>query len=363
MDNESLAKRNQALAEALHQPTRKHRLRNRLLEIVAKAPLPPQNADSNRLLIIRPDHLGDMLLTTPAIAAIKAQRPELGIHVLCGPWCADLLANYPDIDQALTLPFPGFGRDSAGGNPYVLALRSARKLRGIGYDSAIIMRPDHWWGALLAWLAGIPQRIGYDLPGPAPFLTLARKLERRHAVEQNMRLVETLVDEPLTAEAQLDFPLLAADRETIDARLSAWGIPAAAPVICVHPGSGASSKLWLAEKWASVADALAEDDAAAIIFTGTPGEKAINQRDCRPDAFTIADPRRRNQHRAAGRAVSPFAAGARAGQWRAAPGGRRAYADSRPLRPSRSARIRALGRYQSSCHSDRRHRLPPLPHP
>ncbi|MCY3864311.1 MAG: hypothetical protein OXG68_02625 [Chloroflexi bacterium] len=44
-----------------------------------------------------------------------------------------------------------------------------RKLRQVGYDSAIIMRPDHWWGALLAYLSGIRQRVGYSEPGSRPF--------------------------------------------------------------------------------------------------------------------------------------------------------------------------------------------------
>lgn len=275
MDREQLARRNIALVEALHQPTPKHRARDRFLQLAAKAPVARQSAISNRVLIIRPDHLGDMLLTTPAIQAIKARRPELELHVLCGPWCADLLANYDEVDQALTLPFPGFRRDSAGGNAYLLALGSARKLRAIGYDSAIVMRPDHWWGAMLAWLAGIPQRVGYDLPGVAPFLTLARKLEHQHAAAQNLRLVEALMDEPLSAEIRLDFPLQAEDRKRIDARLAEWGIGEGAPIICIHPGSGAPSKLWLAEKWAAVADAAAEEFEAAIIFTGTAGEAAI----------------------------------------------------------------------------------------
>ncbi len=227
-----------------------------------------------------------MLLTTPAIRAIKAARPKLGIHVLCGPWCADLLAHYDEIDQALTLPFPGFQRAPAtSGNPYALLLRSARKLRKTGYDSAIVMRPDDWQGALLAFLAGIPQRIGYDRAGVAPFLTLARPLVHQHAVEQNLRLAEAFVALPRRPAVHLDFPLRSEDRETIDARLAEWGIAAEAPIICIHPGSGAPSKLWLAEKWAVVADALAEDYGAAIVFTGTPGEKdIINEIDAKMSA-------------------------------------------------------------------------------
>ena len=62
-----------------------------------------------------------------------------------------------EVDLVLTLPFPWLSVEArlAEANPYALALQSAPMLRGVGYDSAIIMRPDHWWGALLAKLAGI----------------------------------------------------------------------------------------------------------------------------------------------------------------------------------------------------------------
>ncbi len=239
------------------------------------APVPLQSEESNRLLIIRPDHLGDVLLTTPAIRAIKAQRPQLSIHVLCGHWSADALAHFEEIDQVLTLPFPGFQRGGAAGNPYLLALRSARKLRQVGYDSAIIMRPDHWWGALLAYLAGIRGRIGYSEPGVAPFLTVARTLRHEHVVEQNWRLAEAFVDMPLPGEIHLKFPLQSADGKQINSILADRRIHDGKPIICIHPGSGASSKLWFAEKWAAVADTIAREYDAAIIFSGIAEDRAM----------------------------------------------------------------------------------------
>ena len=275
LDRESLARRNRRMALARHQPTAKHYVRNGVLSLIAKAPIPLQSGANKRILIVRPDHLGDLLLTTPAIRLIKRQRPELGIHVLCGEWCADLLADFKEVDQVLTLPFPGFRRGAAGATPYALALQSARKLRRIGYDSAIIMRPDHWWGALLAKLAGIRQRIGYDQPGVAPFLTVARRLAHQHVVEQNLRLAEAFTGNAARGAIQLDLPLRTEDGEIIDAQLAALGIAAGAPIICIHPGSGAASKVWRAEMWAAVADALARDYEARVVFTGTANERAL----------------------------------------------------------------------------------------
>lgn len=275
MDRERLARRNQRMAAARHKPSPKHHLRNLLLRLLARAPVSPRAVDTNRLLIIRPDHLGDMLLTTPAIKAIRMERPALRIHVLCNDSSAELLANFDEIDRVLTLPFPGFGRGAAGANAYQLALRSARKLRRLGYDCAIIMRPDHWWGALLAKLAGIRERIGYDLPGVGPFLTAAQPFAHQHVIEQNLRLAEAFTGIARRHAPRLDLPIRAQDSESIEALLAEFGIIPGRSFICIHPGSGAVSKVWRAEKWAMVADRLAQELGAEIIFSGTAGEQAI----------------------------------------------------------------------------------------
>ena len=276
LDRETLVARNQRMADAFRRPSAKHRLRDHLLSAIAKVPVIGQQPDSQRLLIIRPDHLGDVLLCTPAIQALKRMRPETSIHVLCGELSAEVLANYREIDRVLTLPFPGFERSNTSSpGAWRLAWRTARMLRAIGYDCAIVMRPDHWWGALVVYLAGIGQRVGYDISNVAPFLTTARKFEHCHAVEQNMKLVETWMGETMSGDIQLQFPLQATDREYVEQTLSDWNIPDDKDVICIHPGSGAASKIWSVDNFAQVADLLASKFDAAIVFTGTASESDL----------------------------------------------------------------------------------------
>ena len=265
------------MAAAFHQPALKHRIRDGLLSVISKAPIFLQNTNVRRLLIIRPDHLGDVLLSTPAIQAIKRKRPDISIHVLCGQRSADLLSNYDEIDLVLTLQFPGFQRHTVSRtrNPWLLAMRSAQMLRQIGYSSAIIMRRDHWWGAMLAFFAGIRERIGYDLPNVAPFLTTVLKYQYQHAVEQNLRLAEPWIGDIKSEQIKLVYPLEPDDKAYIDKYLAEWGIHPNQPVICIHPGAGAAIKLWPAEKWAKVADMVSTQFSAAIIFTGSSSEAAL----------------------------------------------------------------------------------------
>ena len=147
------------------------------------------------ILLIRPDHLGDMLFLTPALHALRCALPSARITILAGPWSSEVIRDNPDLDAVETCAFPGFERRPKGSAlaPYRLLQETARRLRAGAYDTAVVLRFDHWWGAWLAAAAGIPRRIGYDLPETRPFLTQALPyLTGRHEVVQNATLLAAL---------------------------------------------------------------------------------------------------------------------------------------------------------------------------
>ncbi len=278
MDRDALVLRNRSMAAAFHATPIKHHIRRTLLSTVALAPqLPARRPDRQRILLIRPDHLGDVLLTTPAIKALRAALPHAEIHALVGPWSAHVLANYPEIDAVLTLPFPGFSREPKENwrSPYEIAINTARHLRRISYNSAIILRPDHWWGAMIAHLANIPQRIGYNVPDTAPFLTTSVNHEHEHAVLQSLRLVENWTGQLSPEYIVYDFPLTTVDAAYVNGYLAEWGISEDQPFFCIHPGSGTWVKHWPPENWAIVADTLIEQLDANVVFTGSEHELAL----------------------------------------------------------------------------------------
>jgi heptosyltransferase-2/heptosyltransferase-3 len=281
LDRDGLIRRNRAMAEAFHATPLKHRLRQSIINLSALIPIPRARvAASQRILLIRPDHLGDALLTTPAVRALRTALPYMEIHMLVGQWSAEALAAYPEIDQILTLPFPGFSRAPKENwrSPYQLAFRTARHLRRIGYSGVVILRPDHWWGAFTARLAGIPIRIGYNLPGVAPFLTHKVKYQRQHAVLQNLRLVERWTGAVPLSATHYTFPVEAVDQQAVNAYLQARGVKPRQPIFCVHPGSGTLVKHWQEDRWAQVADILSVQLGAYVVFTGSPHELPLVQR-------------------------------------------------------------------------------------
>lgn len=279
MDNrEAIIHRNQQMANAYHQEPVQHRLRRTLIQAVSNFRFAPLNARENRILFIKPDHIGDVLLATPAIQAVKRAQPYAEIHVLAEASSAQILANFDDIDQILTTTFPGFSRNSDITNPitpYKHLVRVSRQLRHVGYSTAIVLRPDHWWGAMLAHVAGIRHRIGYNLPDVAPFLTHTIDLQHEHVVKQSMRLVRHLTGNTNYDDVTLNFPVDAIDADDIELLLRQYSISEKDKIVCIHPCASTWVKQWENTHWAQVADTLIEQMRVKIIFTGTDSERNI----------------------------------------------------------------------------------------
>jgi lipopolysaccharide heptosyltransferase II len=281
------------------QPTRRQQARLALLRLFARlsAPFSPisnlQYPLSNihipsSILLIRPDHLGDLLFTTPALRALREAFPQARITGLVGPWAEAVVASNPCLDEVMLCPFPGFTRQPKRSiiEPYIVLWRYIRLLRERKFDLAVVLRFDHWWGALLAYLARIPRRVGYDIAEVKPFLTAAVPyVPGRHEVEQNLALVEAVSGQPPLRRLDgqpwqgfpLEFTLCAQDQEFATRYLAEQGVGEDDPLVCIHPGAGAPVKLWRKEGWARVADALVERYGAKVILTGSASEESLVQ--------------------------------------------------------------------------------------
>jgi lipopolysaccharide heptosyltransferase II len=241
-----------------------------------------------RILLIRPDHMGDVLFATPAIRALRDALPDSHISSLVGPWAVDVLKNNPNLDEVLTCPFPGFTRRPKRHlmGPYVVLWRYARVLRSNPFDVALVMRFDHWWGAALAYWSAIPRRLGYDLASVAPFLTDATPyVKGRAEVNQNMALVSALVGHEVDEPGPLEFyPQPGALRSA--AALLRTMEPSQG-LLCLHPGAGAPVKLWRPQGYAQIGDALAREHGLQVVITGASSERELaesiaQQMDARP---------------------------------------------------------------------------------
>jgi ADP-heptose:LPS heptosyltransferase len=218
-----------------------------------------------RILVIRPDHIGDVLLTTSAISLLRQAFPEGHLAALVGPWSDEVIRRGPPIDAVSTCDFPGFTRHLSSwiGAPYVQLVGRARALRRQRFDVAVIARPDHWWGALLAAAAGIPRRVGFDVPECAPFLTDALgQPAGAHSAELSLALVRRVCElagvDVVPDAPRPVFRLSDADRDQARAAIAGRGLDGAGPLVVLHPGAGTELKRWPAERWASTLDLVRE---------------------------------------------------------------------------------------------------------
>lgn len=258
-------------------------LRRLLLEVVARlpAPFPSQGREcpdvqQSRILLIRPDHIGDVLFTTPALRALRSKAPGAHIAYMAGPWAEEIVKNNPHLNEVITCPFPGFTRRPKANllQPYVLLREYARSVHAKGFDLAMVLRFDHWWGAMLAYWAGVPRRIGYALPQVKPFLTEAVPyVGGRHEVEQNMRVISAPLGNDVGDTGPLEFKPQPEDYESAHRHLGAAG--GDREYLCLHPGAGAAVKLWRTEGFAEVADTLARRYGLEVIITGGASERRL----------------------------------------------------------------------------------------
>lgn len=243
-----------------------------------------------RILLVRPDHLGDLVMTTPVLQALREQAPNAHITMMVGPWSGAVVEHHPALNQLLTCPFPGFQRATQKPlEPYIVLSKMARQLRNEHYDLAINLRPDFWWGAALLYLAGIPHRIGYAIEPGTPFLTQALPFPpAEHATISSLRLtsagLQTLGYPALEAPYRPErYPLYFKPRQEeqqwVTQCLLNAGIRQADPVVVIHPGTGGEVKLWRTEAWSHIANILTTKKflslPARIVLTGSPKERPM----------------------------------------------------------------------------------------
>lgn len=262
-------------------PTRSASQRVRLTLLRSIGGLLPRTTKPVKLrsvLLIRPDHLGDMLFLTPALHSVREALPAARITVLAGPWGAAALHNNPDVDALLTCAFPGFERRPKTNAlaPYRLLWAQARMLRLGGYDAAAVLRFDHWWGAWLTAAAGIPRRVGYDWPETRPFLSQALPYQSgRHEVRQNATLLAALAATGEVEPGPTRYAVAETDRAWAATWLAERGVTPATRLAAIHPGAGAAVKQWPTAAWAAVAHGLAALPDMRILLTGSADEQHL----------------------------------------------------------------------------------------
>ncbi|MHB8833226.1 MAG: lipopolysaccharide heptosyltransferase II [Desulfobacteria bacterium] len=224
------------------------------------------------LLVRATNWLGDAVMTTPALAAVREGFPDARIVLLARPLVAELFRHHPDVDEVMVYERPG-RHDGALGR-----LRLAGELRSRRFDGALLLQ-NAFDAALIAFLGRIPERVGYPTDGRRILLTLPVPLTpgilERHEVEYYLCLIDGL-GIPRPVPASLKLTVTEEERQAMATRLASLGIDRGAPIVAINPGATyGSAKRWYPDRFAAVADALSEEWGAAVVVVGSPAEAPL----------------------------------------------------------------------------------------
>ncbi len=225
-----------------------------------------------RILIIRLDRLGDVILSTPVLQALRQQFPHAHIVMMVRPACEDVVHGNPYLNDVIV-----YDKDGKHRNAWK-TIRFARKLRQHDFDTALVLHPSnrsHW----IPYLAGIPIRIGYDRKW-ARLLTHRlphRKQEgEQHEAAYTLEMLRVFGITPSAPRPHV--PLSAHAVQRIAALLADASVQPSEAVVAMHPSASCISKRWMPERFAQVADRLAAEQGLRICLVAGKEDAVFAQR-------------------------------------------------------------------------------------
>jgi ADP-heptose:LPS heptosyltransferase len=245
----------------------------RAAHITGRPAAPP--TEVREVLVLRLDRIGDLLMSLPALLALRAALPRARIRLAVGRWSQEIAARAP-VDEVLVWSAPwaarrGEARDAAGD-----LWRRARALRGDRLDLGLDLQGDLRANLLLA-LTGARRRVGYANTGGAYLLTDVVPLDETISwVDQNQAAVSlALAAAGLAPPRPAPLPL-GDDREKAQALLVSLGLSSARrPLVGVHPSGGRTVKQWDPERWTEVAARLEREFGATVVITGSETDRPL----------------------------------------------------------------------------------------
>ncbi|HQX63400.1 MAG TPA: glycosyltransferase family 9 protein [Thermomicrobiales bacterium] len=247
--------------------------------VVAAGVSPRATSAGDTVLVMQPDHLGDILLSQPAVRLLRQQLPDVRLVAVVGSWSSDIARMAWPVDDIVTVEFPGFTRAATRdpSAPYRKLKSAARSLAPLNAGIAIVLRPDAWWAAWLGSLVA-SEVITSDDPRASRFATRqALLVDDEHAALRAARIVAEWVggELPSPVTAPLSIPPCKSARDGTTSLLRAASIDSS--YVVIHPGSGAAVKLWPESRWRQVIDAL-RNQGVSVVVTGSDGERDLCDR-------------------------------------------------------------------------------------
>lgn len=226
-----------------------------------------------RILVIRNRYIGDTVLAIPFLRNLRRRFPEAVIDVLVEPGAGQVLADCPYKDELVVWERPRRVNEVVPGS-LANIVATARWLRGRRYDRAYILKRSLSTG-LLAWLAGIPHRVGVAKDGRGLLLTRrVRYRKHRHEVELSLDLLRA---DGIEVDDGHNENWVAAEAGAKADQLLA-GVSPTRPRVFVAPRSTDEDRNWPLDRMAEVIRWLIEDRGSDVVLCGSKADLLTHRR-------------------------------------------------------------------------------------
>jgi lipopolysaccharide heptosyltransferase II len=232
---------------------------------------------TKRLLIIKLISVGDVLFTTPAVRALRLGFPRAHLTYLVGSWSKGVIEDNPNLNEVIVYDAPRHSSDRW--RAWLSTLSCLRRVRRKRFDLAVIFHRTSFAG-LLALLAGIPNRVGFDYHGQGRFLTRKVAYEvGKHEVDRYLDVVRCLGLSPggLWTEMQVGKK----EQDEASQLLRANGLKTDERMVAVLPGGGKNpgtfmpTKRWPADRFARLIDEMVRRFQVKVLLVGGPGDEEV----------------------------------------------------------------------------------------
>ena len=238
----------------------------------------------HNILVVKLDHIGDVILSLPAIKMLQTRFPKAHITMLIGKWAKPIVEKFSQIDDILTFDF--FFEESEKGKRK-LTTKEIKHLRTMlqshNFDLAIDLRRHHETREILK-LSGARYMVGYCTGGDDDWLTTSLRLSEEiqdiatqsgkpHIAAQLCQLVQSITTNHSSTESPIiPIPRLSLEKELYDVKRYSQLLQAKF-LVGIHPFAGSSIRQWPIPYLARLADILIERNNAQVVLFGGKGDK------------------------------------------------------------------------------------------
>jgi len=217
----------------------------------------------SRILVVRTDRIGDVLLSTPVLEALRKKYPQAYLAMLVSQVTREVVEGNPYLNEILV-------------DEGEKASRLAQWLKAKKFNAAILLHPT----PRLAWAlsrAKIPIRIGTGYRGYSFLFTKRvyehRQTAKRHELEYNLTLAEALGAPLKDPEPKIFLSL--ENRAWTEDRLKKAGVKEGEKLVGIHPGSGGTARDWRPERFGELGERIQRELGAKVVVTGVKGERKL----------------------------------------------------------------------------------------